>query len=1022
MKSYTRHQSLFLSAVLAVLPFAAKSTVFFQDTFGSGSTLTNATPAAPTPTSTAYQLSSSKALRSSTLLSPNDLNFGINSSSGGGVELEALFTTTPVALGTVGDFIRLTVTFTNTGLLTTNCLLGFGLYNGDQVPPIAGGVINDALNSASDHVTGGVQNWQGYWSQTSFPNTSSRILLRLPQTTGTDNRNQNLTSTGSGSQSYNFPPAANIGSTVTAGASTALVDGQVYTVVLTIQLTDVNTLAITNTYYQGADTNGTIVSQYGASASGSTYTGDVFDGLAIGWRSTANNGEGTDMDISSILVDGSVTVITTPPTITLEPQDTTVATGGTLPFTIAASGVNVSYQWARNGTNLVNNSHVSGATASQLVINNATASDAATELNGYYCIVTGQGNFSTNSVTNALIVVPVTNLTWSGQGTVWDVTNSASWTDGTNSSLVFTYGDPVTFDDTGAGSPFVTLNSPFLSAPTWTFAGSSPYGISGPGSFAGPGQLIFNSGASGSIQINVANTHTGGTIISNSNPALDVYMQKYEVLGSGPLTLATPGMLEIVPTGSAAVGFPGDVTVNDNFTIQFDGTGSFAGVFLANLAGKAGKTLTLNPQTEGAVNRVRVYGGNTTMDANIALDPNGAAGVIAQYGGMTLAGYQSSPNTQTYNGTISGAGGIIQRASGNTILNGANTYTGGTTVTTGAIGIGNNAALGAGVINLAPEFGSGPGSGAYFASGGARTVANTIQYPDSTTNQTFTIGGANDITFTGPYNLSGADGSVNPTNRIIQVTNVAATTLSMAISDSGAGDGITKTGIGVLYLNGANTYTGTNIVNAGRLAGSGSVAGSVVVNTNGAIGGGPAASIGTFTIGGDLTLNSGGNAFIRVNKSLAQSNDVVSVTGALSHTALGTNGGTVTVTNIGGTAIAAGDTFKIFNKAMTGGASLNISGAGLTWTNNLAVDGSISAGPAVSTVATNPTNMTFSVSGGNLTISWPADHQGWYLQMNTNSLSSNSWTDVANSNTGTNSVIPIDQTKRNVFFRMSLNP
>ncbi len=54
MKSYTRHQSLFLSAVLAVLPFAAKSTVFFQDTFGSGSTLTNSTPAAPTSTSTAY--------------------------------------------------------------------------------------------------------------------------------------------------------------------------------------------------------------------------------------------------------------------------------------------------------------------------------------------------------------------------------------------------------------------------------------------------------------------------------------------------------------------------------------------------------------------------------------------------------------------------------------------------------------------------------------------------------------------------------------------------------------------------------------------------------------------------------------------------------------------------------------------------------------------------------------------------------------------------------------------------------
>jgi fibronectin-binding autotransporter adhesin len=1022
MKSYTRHYSLFLSAVIAVLPLAAKSTVFFHDTFGSGSTLTNTTPAAPTPASTAYQISSSKGERSSTGLTANDLNFGINTSSSGGAELEALFTTTPVALGTVGDYIRLTVTFTNNGLLDTNCLLGFGLYNGSQVQPIAGGLNGTAVNSFTDHATGGVQNWQGYWGQTSFTNGNSSIVLRLPQTAGTDNRDQNLTSTGSGSQSYGTPKATTIGTAVNAGASVVLTDGQVYTAVLIIQLTDVSTLAITNIFYQGADTNGTVISQYGASASGSSYTGDVFDGLAIGWRSLANNTIGTAMDISSILVDGSVTAITAPPTITLEPQDTTVALGGTSPFTIAAQGVNVSYQWKLNGTNLVNSAKYSGATSSQLVINNASAADAATELNGYYCVVSGAGNFSTNSVTNSLDVVAVTNLVWNGQGNVWDVTNSPNWTDGTNPSLVFTYGDPVTFDDTGAGNIIVTLTGNFLSAPTWKIAGSTSYAFNGSGSFAGPGQLIFNSGASGSIQMNVANTHTGGTIISNSNPSLDVDMMQYQVLGNGPLTLATPGLLEVAPVGSASLGFPGNVAVNDDFTMQFDGNGTFAGVFLGTLSGNAGKTLTLNPRIEGTTNRVRVYGANLTMDANIAIDPNGSPVTMAQYNGMTLASYQSSPDSQTYNGTISGTGGLIQRASGNTILNAANTYSGGTTVTTGAIGIGNNQALGSGAIILAPELGSSTGSGAYFASGGARTVANTILYPDSTTNQTFTIGGTNNLTFTGPYSLAGADGSVTPTNRIIQVTNQAATILAMAISDSGAGDAITKTGVGVLYLNGANTFTGTNIVSAGRLAGSGSVAGPVIVQTNGAIGGG-ATSIGTFTVGGDLTLNSGGNVFIRVNKQLAPSNDVISVTGALSHTALGTNGGTVTVTNLSpAVAIAAGDTFKIFNKAVTSGNTMTITGAGLTWTNNLAVDGSITAGPAVSTVATNPTNMTFSVSGTNLTISWPADHQGWYLQMNTNSLSSNTWTDVANSNTGTNSVIPIDPTRRNAFFRMSLNP
>jgi len=997
------------------MPFAGQATVFFHDTFASGSTLTNATPAAPTPTSTSYQLSSSKGWRSSTGLTSGDLNFGINSSSSGGVELEALFTSTPVALASPGDFIRLTVTFTNTGLLDTNCLLGFGLYNGNQVQPIAGGLNGTAVNGQTDHATGGVQDWQGYWGQLSFPNASSRLLLRLPQDAGTDNRNQNLTSTGSGSQSYANPSAATIGGSSTA-PSVALISGETYTVVLTIQLTDVNTLAITNTYYDGADTNGTIVSQFGDSASGSTYTGDVFDGLAIGWRATANNTIGTAMDISSITVDGSVTAITTPPTITQEPVDTTVATGGTLPFTITASGVNVTYQWFRNGVALTDGGNISGATSSMLVITNASAADAATEANGYSCVVTGEGNFSTNSTTNALFVVASTNLFWSGAGTDWDVTNSPSWTDGTNPALVFTYGDPVTFDDTGAGNPIVNLNGNFLSASKWLITGSTAYAFSGPGSFAGPGQLIFNSGAAGTIQMNVANTHTGGTIISNSNPTLDVYMQQYQVLGNGPLTLATPGMLEVVPTGSASRGFPGDVAVNDDFTMQFDGIGSFAGVFLGNISGKAGKTLTLNPQVEGNVNRVRAYGANTVCDANIAIDPNGTPGVLAQYNGFTFAPYQSSPDIQTYNGTISGAGGIIQRASGTTILNAANTYSGGTTVTTGSIGIGNDAALGTGPINIAPEAGSSAGSGTLLAIGGSRTVANQFEWPTATPSDTLIVGGSNDITFTSGFDLTGVDGT--GTSRTFNIANTAATTFSGVISDSsGTGLGIIKTGTNTLYLNGVNTYTGLTTNGAGTLAGSGTLAGPVIIATNSAIGGGSATSIGTLTINNDLTLN--GNVFVRVNKSLSpgQSNDMVSVSGNLS----GNGTGTVTVQNLGPT-LAVGDTFKLFSGAVSGAGSMKITGGGMNWNNNLAVDGSITANSVNTGVATNPTNIVFSISGGNLNFTWPGDHLGWYLQVQTNNLSSNNWVDVPNSSTVTNVAIPINPAVPHAFYRLSLQP
>jgi autotransporter-associated beta strand protein len=72
-------------------------------------------------------------------------------------------------------------------------------------------------------------------------------------------------------------------------------------------------------------------------------------------------------------------------------------------------------------------------------------------------------------------------------------------------------------------------------------------------------------------------------------------------------------------------------------------------------------------------------------------------------------------------------------------------------------------------------------------------------------------------------------------------------------------------------------------------------------------------------------------------------------------------------------------------------------------------------------VATNPPSMTFSNSGSAIFISWPADHTGWRLQMQTNSavlgLGTN-WVDVPGT-TGTNqTVMPIGPANGSVFFRL----
>jgi len=74
------------------------------------------------------------------------------------------------------------------------------------------------------------------------------------------------------------------------------------------------------------------------------------------------------------------------------------------------------------------------------------------------------------------------------------------------------------------------------------------------------------------------------------------------------------------------------------------------------------------------------------------------------------------------------------------------------------------------------------------------------------------------------------------------------------------------------------------------------------------------------------------------------------------------------------------------------------------------------------TTATNSTNITYTVSGNTLSLSWPADHIGWQLQAQTNSLSTGlgtNWFNVSGS-TGTNSVnVPMNLSNGCVFYRLS---
>ena len=68
-----------------------------------------------------------------------------------------------------------------------------------------------------------------------------------------------------------------------------------------------------------------------------------------------------------------------------------------------------------------------------------------------------------------------------------------------------------------------------------------------------------------------------------------------------------------------------------------------------------------------------------------------------------------------------------------------------------------------------------------------------------------------------------------------------------------------------------------------------------------------------------------------------------------------------------------------------------------------------------------PTNLVAQVSSDQLQLSWPQDHLGWHLQIQTNSLNAGlgtNWVNVPNSSTTNQIFIPINSTNGTVFLRL----
>jgi autotransporter-associated beta strand protein len=198
------------------------------------------------------------------------------------------------------------------------------------------------------------------------------------------------------------------------------------------------------------------------------------------------------------------------------------------------------------------------------------------------------------------------------------------------------------------------------------------------------------------------------------------------------------------------------------------------------------------------------------------------------------------------------------------------------------------------------------------------------------------------------------------------------------------------------------------------LGGVGS-AGTVTVQSGGTLAPGNG-SIGTFTLNATPSLN--GTTLMKLSKGAARNADTVVVNGQPL-----VYGGTLTVTNMGTNALALGDSFSLFSASGYSGnfATLSLpalpTGLAWAWTST---NGTLAV---VNGVNSNPTNLTYSVSGGLLHLSWPPDHLGWYLQYQTNSLAvglRTNWITISGSQTVTSTNLLLDAAQPATFYRLKL--
>lgn len=491
-----------------------------------------------------------------------------------------------------------------------------------------------------------------------------------------------------------------------------------------------------------------------------------------------------------------------------------------------------------------------GVTTSNLVINKPGAVFTLTGSNNTYSGGTGitagtlQAGAANAFSPNAFISVnPGAILDLNNQNnTITYLTNAGTTLLGSG-TLTLTLPSPGTsYGGMITGTGGITINSP--TGQTWS--------LTTPGNNYSGATTVLSGTLQASAAPNVFSPNSIVVLANNSLAFLDLNNLNNQIAGlsgggssGGNVTLGTAALTIQGPSstsyggaisGTGAVG----VILNGGGTLQLTGgSNTYSGTTTVNASTlQAGATNALPTFSD-----VTLTGGALNLNnfSNTIKSLSGSGTVSLGSGTLSLVGYTGP---KIFSGAITGSGGLTLNGNGIFRLTGtSNTYSGPTTILSGA--------LQSGAVNA-------------FSPNSLVTLANNNGAILDLNSFNNTIGG-----LAGGGSIGG-DVLLNAATLTIQGSN--STIYSGRIFQAG---NLILNGPGTLFLNGANTYTGTTTVNAGAtFGGLGSVTSNVFMFGTMS----PGNSIGTFTIFGTYTQEPGSSFLCEINPTAS---DKLIVSGAV---------------------------------------------------------------------------------------------------------------------------------------------